>query len=243
LPVMARLYEDAQNPREEAVKPPRFNGTYTDYPIFKREWAGYQQQMLPHWSERDVAKRLVADGLCKSAKTGVERFQHLDRIWSWLDRRYDHPRLALEEILGRVTRLGNPAENDHRALCEYYLAILTATMEAESSGVEDALAEPEPVRLMSLKLPPKELVLWVAHEAEAPIMARSGQWLAFVEERRRFYSSMYAMCPPPPSQKGARVNVTTRAGRRLPPPTPTIFPKGEEEEGDPEASGHPAQSF
>ncbi|OBQ34699.1 MAG: hypothetical protein AN484_26560, partial [Aphanizomenon flos-aquae WA102] len=77
LPVMARLYEDVQNPREEAVKPPRFNGTYTDYPIFKREWAGYQQQMLPHWSERDVAKRLVAEGLCKSAKTGVERFQHL----------------------------------------------------------------------------------------------------------------------------------------------------------------------
>ena len=134
MPVMAKVMEFCQKPVGVELKPPRFDGSFSLYPVFRREWESFQDQMLRNWEEKDIVKELYGSALNKKAKELVQGIGSLAGMWRILDRKYLKPALAFQEILDRVLKMQNP-RNSSAALCVYYEAIMTADMEARSSNI------------------------------------------------------------------------------------------------------------
>jgi len=83
---------------------PKFDGTYKNYPSFKRKWGLYERTHLRQQNEKEKVQQFMEYCLDKEAADYIRRMETMATAWAMLDTFYDRPLNFVDELMAELTR-------------------------------------------------------------------------------------------------------------------------------------------
>jgi hypothetical protein len=171
---------------------PYFDGTFRDYPAFKRKFESFQMtyhrgtptwELFQQFREMCLPEKLSAK--IKSANT-------MKNAWIRLEAWFGDKALFIKDLMQDIKGVATIKEGNDARIMDYYVTLQAHIEEARSAGALDMLLIPANVELMVLPLTTWEKRIWREAQGRLPAEDRSWYMDVFVNERLRYAINMVA---------------------------------------------------
>ncbi len=171
---------------------PYFDGTFRDYPAFKRKFESFQmnyhcgtptQELFQQFREMCLPEKIAAR--IKSAET-------MENAWIRLEAWFGDKSLFIKDLMQDIRSVTPIKDGDDERLMDYYVMLQAHIAEALNADALDMLMIPANVELMVLPLTAWEKRVWREAQGRLPAEDRSWYMDVFVNERLRYAINMVA---------------------------------------------------
>jgi hypothetical protein len=162
---------------------PWFDGTYREYPAFKRKWQDYEKNHLSLIAQQERVHLLREKCMSKEIGNYIKMKGSMPEAWERLDMLYDDPLIFTRELVREVLRYSKIQDPEYEKLFNYYCTVEQVIKEADKAGVKKTFFFFSNIDEMTCPLPPREAELWRAAKARTQPENLGQIFVDFVRER------------------------------------------------------------
>jgi hypothetical protein len=162
---------------------PWFDGTYREYPAFKRKWQDYEKNHLSLIAQQERVHLLREKCMSKEIGNYIKVKGSMPEAWERLDMLYDDPLIFTRELVREVLRYSKIQDPEYEKLFNYYCTVEQVIKEADKAGVKKTFFFFSNIDEMTCPLPPREAELWRAAKARTQPENLGQIFVDFVRER------------------------------------------------------------
>jgi hypothetical protein len=162
---------------------PWFDGTYREYPAFKRKWQDYEKNHLSLIAQQERVHLLREKCMSKEIGNYIKVKGSMPEAWERLDMLYDDPLIFTRELVREVLRHSKIQDPEYEKLFNYYCTVEQVIKEADKAGVKKTFFFFSNIDEMTCPLPPREAELWRAAKARTQPENLGQIFVDFVRER------------------------------------------------------------
>ncbi len=165
---------------------PYFDGTFRDYPVFKRKFESFQMTYHRGMPTRELFQQFREMCLPEKLSAKIKSANTMENAWIRLEAWFGDKSLFIKDLMQDIKGMAPIKEGDDERLMDYYVTLQAHIEEARSAGALDMLLIPANVELMVLPLTTWEKRVW--REAQGRLPAEDRPWYmdVFVNERLRY---------------------------------------------------------
>ncbi len=170
-----------------------FNGTFRDYPAFKRKkFESFQMTYHRGTPTRELFQQFREMCLPENLSTKIKSANTMENAWIRLEAWFGDKSLFIKDLMQDIKGVTPIKDGDDERMMDYYVTLQAHIEEARSAGALDMLLIPANVELMVLPLTIWEKRVW--REAQGRLPAEDRPWYmdVFVNERLRYAINMVA---------------------------------------------------
>ena len=162
---------------------PYFDGTFKDYPAFKRKFATYQRTYHQLTPAREMVQMFRENCLPEKVAERIKKVEGMPAAWRMLDTYYDDPVQFARDLLQDVTAVSKIKEYEFDRLLDYYVLLAAHIDEAGKAQQLGIFLTPANIEEMTRAFPLREEVLWREDQARVRPVDYGEQFAAFVDGR------------------------------------------------------------
>jgi hypothetical protein len=102
---------------------PWFDGTYREYPAFKRKWQDYEKNHLSLTTQQDRVQLLREKCMSKEIGNYIKVKGSMPEAWERLDMLYDDPLIFTRELVREVLEYSKIKDPEYEKLFNYYCTV------------------------------------------------------------------------------------------------------------------------
>jgi hypothetical protein len=171
---------------------PYFDGTFRDYPAFKRKFESFQMTYHRGTPTRELFQQFCEMCLPEKLSAKIKSANTMENAWTRLEAWFGNKSLFIKDLMQDIKGVAPIKEGDDERLLDYYVTLQAHIEEARSAGALDMLLIPANVELMVLPLSTWEKRVWREAQGRLPAEDRSWYMDVFVNERLRYAINMVA---------------------------------------------------
>jgi hypothetical protein len=171
---------------------PYFDGTFRDYPAFKRKFESFQMTHHRGLPTRELFQQFREMCLPEKLSIKIKSANTMENAWIRLEAWFGDKSLFIKDLMQDIRGVAPIKDGDDECLMDYYVTLQAHIEEARSAGALEMLLIPANVELMVLPLTAWEKRVW--REAQGRLPAEDRPWYMneFVNERLRYAINMVA---------------------------------------------------
>ncbi len=171
---------------------PYFDGTFRDYPAFKRKFESFRMTYHRGTPTRELFQQFREMCLPEKLSIKIKSADTMENAWIRLDAWFRDKNLFIKDLMQDIKGVAPIKDSDDERLMDYYVTLQAHIEEAQSAGALDMLLISANVELMVLPLTAWEKRIW--REAQGKLAAEDRSWYMnrFVNERLRYAINMVA---------------------------------------------------
>jgi hypothetical protein len=131
---------------------PYFDGTFRDYPAFKRKFESFQMTYHRGTQTRELFQQFREMCLPEKLSVKIKSADTMENAWIRLDAWFGDKHLFVKDLLQDIKSVTSIKDGDDERLMDYYVTLQAHIEEARSAGALDMLLIPANVELMVLPL-------------------------------------------------------------------------------------------
>ncbi len=171
---------------------PYFDGTFRDYPAFKRKFESFQMTYHRGTPTRELFQQFREMCLLEKLSTKIKSANTMENAWIRLEAWFGDKSLFIKDLMQDIKGVALIKEGDDECMMDYYVMLQAHIEEARSAGALDMLLIPANVEVMVLLLTTWEKRVWREAQGRLPAEDRSWYMDVFVNERLRYAINMVA---------------------------------------------------
>ncbi len=171
---------------------PYFDGTFRDYPAFKRKFESFQMTYYPGTPTRELFQQFREMCLPEKLSIKIKSANTMENAWIRLDTWFGNKSLFIKDLMQDIKGMTPIKDGDNERMMDYYVRLQAHIEEARSAGALDMLLIPANVELMVLPLTTWEKRVWREAQGRLPAEDRSWYMDVFVNERLWYAINMVA---------------------------------------------------
>jgi len=171
---------------------PYFNGTFRDYPAFKRKFESFQMNYHRGTPTRELFQQFREMCLPEKLSARIKSADTMENAWIRLEAWFGDKGLFVKDLMQDIKSVTPIKEGDDERMMDYYVTLQAHIEEARNAGALDMLLIPANVELMVLPLTAWEKRIWREAQGRLPAEDRSWYMDVFVNERLRYAINMVA---------------------------------------------------
>jgi hypothetical protein len=169
-----------------------FDGTFRDYPAFKRKFESFQMTYHRGTPSRELFQQFSEMCLPEKLSAKIKSANTMETAWIRLKAWFGDKALFIKDLMQDIKGVAPIKEGDDERKMDYYVTLQAHIEEARSAGALDMLLNPANVELMVLPLTTWEKRIWREAQGRLPAEDRSWYMDVFVNERLRYAINMVA---------------------------------------------------
>jgi hypothetical protein len=200
---------------------PYFDGTFKEYPSFKRKFTTYQANYHQATPQRELAQMFRENCLPDKIAIRIKKAEDMLTAWRILDAIYDNPLAFIKDLMQEIRAVPEFREEDCEKMMEYYMLLQSHIAEADKADVGAMLLIPANIADMTRTLPYAKGKRWRDQLGRIHPLDIGNGFSTFVDRRLEYATTQVANCErlvlPKPIPLGARANrspSTDRHGSR-----------------------------
>jgi hypothetical protein len=171
---------------------PYFDGTFRDYPAFKRKFESFQTTYHRGTPTRELFQQFHEMCLPEKLSAKIKSANTMVNAWVRLEAWFGDKALFIKDLMQDIKSVTPIKEGDDERMMDYYVTLQAHIEEVRSAGALDMLLIPANVELMVLPLTTWEKRIWREAQGRLPAEDRSWYMDVFVNERLRYAINMVA---------------------------------------------------
>ncbi len=169
---------------------PYLDGTFRDYPAFKRKFESFQMNYHRGTPTRELFQQFREMCLLEKLAAKIKSAETMENAWIRLDAWFGDKSLFIKDLMQDNRSVTPIKDGDDERLMDYYVTLQAHI--AEACNALDMLLIPTNVELMVLPLTTWEKRIWREAQGRLPAEDRSWYMDVFVNERLRYAINMVA---------------------------------------------------
>ncbi len=171
---------------------PYFDGTFRDYPPFKRKFESFPMTYHCGTPTRELFQLFREMCLPEKLSARIKSADTMENAWIRLEAWFGDKGLFIKDLMQDIKSVIPIKEGDDERMMDYYVTLQAHIEEASNAGALDMLLIPANVELMVLPLSTWEKRIWREAQGRLPAEDRSWYMDMFVNERLRYAINMVA---------------------------------------------------
>ncbi len=171
---------------------PYFDGTFKDYPAFKRKFESFQMTYHRGTPMRELFQQFREMCLPEKLSARIKSADTMENAWIRLEAWFGDKALFIKVLMQDIKSVSPIKEGDDERMMDYYVTLQAHIEEARNVGALEMLLIPANVELMVLPLNTWEKRIWREAQGRLPAEDRSWYMDVFVNERLRYAINMVA---------------------------------------------------
>ena len=131
---------------------PYFDGTFRDYPAFKRKFESFQMTYHRGTPTRELFQQFREMCLPEKLSVKIKSANTMENAWIRLDAWFGDKNLFIKDLMQDIKNVTSIKDGDNERLMDYYVTLQAHIEEARGAGALDMLLIPANVELMVLPL-------------------------------------------------------------------------------------------
>jgi hypothetical protein len=189
---------------------PYFDGTFKEYPSFKRKFRTYQAYYHQATPQRELAQIFRENCLPDKIVIRIKKAEDMLTAWRILDAIYDNLLAFIKDLMQEIRAVPELREEDCEKMMEYYMLLQSQIAEADKADVGAMLLIPANIADMTRTLPYAEGKRWRDQLGCIHSLDIGNGFSTFVDRRLEYATIQVANCEwlvlPKPILLGARAN-------------------------------------
>jgi hypothetical protein len=157
---------------------PYFDGTFRDYPAFKRKFESFQMNYHRGTPTQELFQQFREMCLLEKLAAKIKSAQTMENAWIRLDAWFGDKSLFIKDLMQDIRSVTPIKDGDDERLMDYYVTLQAHIAEARNTDALDMLLIPANVELMVLPLTTWEKRIW--RETQGRLPAEDRSWYMFV---------------------------------------------------------------
>jgi hypothetical protein len=171
---------------------PYFDGTFRDYPAFKRKFESFQMNYHRGTPTRELFRQFREMCLPEKIASRIKSAEIMENAWIRLEAWFGDKSLFIKDLMHDIRSVTPIKDGDDERLMDYYVMLQAHIAEARNADALNMLLIPANVELMVLPLTAWEKRVWREAQGRLPAEDRSWYMDVFVNERLRYAINMMA---------------------------------------------------
>jgi hypothetical protein len=171
---------------------PYFDGTFRDYPAFKRKFESFRMTYHCGTPTRELFQQFREMCLPEKLSVKIKSANTMESAWIRLDAWFGDKNLFIKDLMQDIRSVTSIKDGDDERMMDYYVMLQAHIEEARSADALDMLLIPANVELMVFPLTTWEKRVWREAQGRLPAQDRAWYMSVFVEERLRYAINMVA---------------------------------------------------
>ena len=163
---------------------PRFNGTYKDYPAFRRKWNSYEKHHHQVTPQMELVQMFRENCISKELAYRIRGAETMTEAWAGLDTLRNSPMRFILDLMQEVRAFPKLEEQEYEGLLDYYSLLRNLIKEASKAGYRNGFLTQAHIEEMTRALPLSEKTLWRKREACILPDEHDEAFLTFVNDRQ-----------------------------------------------------------
>ncbi len=172
---------------------PYFDGTFRDYPAFKRKFESFQMNYHRGTPTRELFQQFREMCLPEKLSAKIKLADTMENAWIRLDAWFGDKGLFIKDLMQDIKSVTPIKVDDDERMMDYYVTPQVHIEEARNAGALDMLLIQANVELMVLPLTTWEKRIWREAQGRLPAEDRSWYMDVCVNKRLRYAINMVAM--------------------------------------------------
>jgi hypothetical protein len=200
---------------------PYFDGTFKEYPSFKRKFRTYQANYHQATPQRELAQMFRENCLPDKIALRVKKAEDMLTTWRIMDAVYDNPLAFIKDLMQEIKAVPEFREDESEKMMEYYMLLQSHIAEADKADVGAMLLIPANIADMTRILPYAEGKRWREQLGRIHPLDIGNGFSNFVDRRLEYATTQVANCerlvlpkPIPLRARGNRSPSTDRHASR-----------------------------
>jgi hypothetical protein len=202
---------------------PYFDGTFKEYPSFKRKFRTYQANYHQATPQRELAQMFRENCLPDKIALHVRKAEDMLMTWRIMDAVYDNLLAFIKDLMEEIRAVPEFRENESEKMMEYYMLLQSHIAEADKADVGAMLLIPANIADMFRILPYAEGKRWRDQLGRIHPLDIGNGFSNFVDRRLEYATTQVANCerlgtpeayPPESSRQQVAINGSTRESGR-----------------------------
>jgi hypothetical protein len=139
---------------------PYFDGTFRDYPAFKRKFESFQMNYHRGTSTRELFQQFREMCLPEKIAARIKSAETMENAWIRLEAWFGDKSLFIKDLMQDIRSVTPIKDGDDEGLMDYYVMLQAHIAEARNADALDMLLIPANVELMVLPLTAWEKRVW-----------------------------------------------------------------------------------
>ncbi|MFN9910241.1 MAG: hypothetical protein ACK56F_29705, partial [bacterium] len=139
---------------------PYFDGTYRDYPAFKRKFESFRMTYHRGTLTQELFQQFREMCLPEKLSIKIKSANNMENAWVRLDAWFGDKALFIKDLMQDIKDVAPIKEGDNERMIDYYVTPQAHIEEARSMGALDMLLIPANMELMVLPLTTWEKRIW-----------------------------------------------------------------------------------
>jgi hypothetical protein len=153
---------------------PYFDGTFRDYPAFKRKFESFQMNYHRGTPTRELFQQFREMCLPEKLSAKIKSADAMENAWIRLDAWFGDKGLFIKDLMQDIRSVTPIKEGDDERMMDYYVTLQAHIVEARNADALDMLLILANVELMVLPLTAWEKRIW--REAQGRLPAEDRSW-------------------------------------------------------------------
>ena len=189
---------------------PYFDGTFKEYPSFRRKFRTYQANYHQATPQRELVQMFRENCLPDKIASCIKKAEDMPAAWWTLDAIYHNPLAFIKDLMQEIKAVPEFREEDCEKMMEYYMLLQSHIAEADKADVGAMLLIPANIADMTRILPYAEGKRWRDQLGRIHPLDIGNGFSNFVDRRLEYATTQVAHCErlvlPKPIPLRARAN-------------------------------------
>jgi hypothetical protein len=155
---------------------PYFDGTFRDYPAFKRKFESFQMTYHRGTPTRELFQQFREMCLPEKLSAKIKSANTMENAWIRLEAWFGDKALFIKDLMQDIKSVTPIKEGDDERMMDYYVTLQAHIEEARNAGALEMLLIPANVELMVLPLTTWEKRIWRERRADCLLRTGPGTW-------------------------------------------------------------------
>jgi hypothetical protein len=173
---------------------PYFNGTFKEYPSFKRKFRTYQANYHQATPQRELAQMFRENCLPDKIAVRVKKAEDMLTAWRIMDAVYDNPLAFIKDLMQEIRAVPEFREEECEKMLEYYMLLQSHIAKADKADVDTMLLIPANIADMTRTLPYAEGKQWRDQLGRIHPLDIGNGFSTFVVRRLEYATTQVANC-------------------------------------------------
>jgi hypothetical protein len=162
---------------------PYFDGTFRDYPAFKRKFESFQTNYHRGTPSRELFQQFREMCLPEKIALRIKSAETMENAWIRLEAWFGDKSLFIKDLMQDIKSVTPIKDGDDKRLMDYYVMLQAHIAEARNADALGMLLIPASVELMVLPLTAWEKRVWREAQGRLPAEDRAWYMDVLVNER------------------------------------------------------------